>query len=64
MLTIQIMNFLYITPLTPRFLESLCTPAVVCSCNSSIQKSLWKQHELSYGVLIAVLNIFDTLNFH
>jgi len=48
--TMQIMNFLYITLLTPKFLENLCTPAVVCLCNSSIQKSLWQQHEVLYGV--------------
>jgi len=50
--TIQIMSFLYvyITLLTPRFLENLYTTAIVCSYNLSIQKSLWKQHEVLYGV--------------
>ena len=65
-------KLIYVTLLRPLylewlqwFLENLWTPAIVCTCISSIQKGLWKQHAVFYGVcwLIAVLKIFETFMF-
>ena len=50
-------NFIHVTLLTPVFLKllqwfwgNLWTTAIVCACNSSNQKNLWKQHAFFYGV--------------
>ena len=61
--------FLYVSLLTPRFLkwlqrflENVWSTAIVCMCNSSIQKNLLKWHSVFYSVcrLIAVFKIFKT----
>jgi len=47
-----------------RFLENVWTPATVCTCNSSIQKNLWRQ-DAGFCVmcwLTAVFKIFQTFN--
>jgi len=65
----QVMNFLChfsdteVFEMTWRILENLWTPAIVCTCNSSIHKNLWQQHAVFYDGLInyCVKNIW---NFH
>ena len=56
---IHIMNFLYVTLLTPRFLRRLqgilengFFPAILCTWNSFFQKNLWKK-TLQYFMVYA-----------
>ena len=67
----QVLNYLYVTSESKAFqiasvyLENLRTLATEFTCNSSIQKNLWKKHAEVYVVcwLIDMLKIFITFNF-